>query len=106
MPPMRPGEFARYLEVSPGYISNLKRDGRLVLSSTGLILVAESLNRIEATRKGKKPNAVLQRNQSLIAKLSANDQRVTRIVRMHFRAIRLENYFSAKLARLAKMKLD
>lgn len=98
---MKPTEFARYLGVSPGYISNLKRDGRLVLSCDGEIMVAESLKRIEATRRGKKRKVADCRPQSLIEKLSALDPRVLKVVRIHYQAIRLQRLLAIKLQEIA-----
>lgn len=95
---MRPSEFARYLGVSPGYISNLKRDGRLVLSCDGRIIVVESINRIEATSWRRQPKAVLGSQPNLIATLSAQDHRVSKIVRMHYQVIRLKSQVAARQA--------
>jgi len=103
---MRPGEFASHLGVSPGYVSNLKRAGRLVFSCDGKILVDESINRIEATKPGRQTKAVLHRRPNLIAALSAQDHRVSRIVKMHYQAIMKELEASRKRARLTERKVD
>ena len=55
MKTMKPSAFARHLNVSPGYVSNLKKTGRLVLASNGEIQVDASLWRIEGTRGGERP---------------------------------------------------
>lgn len=43
-------EFATRLNVKPGYVTQLKKAGRLVLDRDGRVLVAESLQLIEDTR--------------------------------------------------------
>lgn len=48
-------EFARIARVKPGYVTQLKRDGRLVMSEDGKrVNVRESLERIAATRDPSK----------------------------------------------------
>ena len=47
---LRQKDFAAHIGCKPGYITNLKQDGRLVMRDDGLVLVAESIARIEATR--------------------------------------------------------
>lgn len=42
--------FAEHIGCRPSYVTKLKQDGRLVLSDAGLVRVAESIARIEATR--------------------------------------------------------
>lgn len=43
-------EFAAHLGFKKSYITQLNKDGRLVLDDRGRVVVAESLQRIEATR--------------------------------------------------------
>lgn len=47
---LRQKDFAAHIGCKPGYITKLKQDGRLVMRDDGLVLVAESIARIEATR--------------------------------------------------------
>ncbi len=47
---VRKREFARILGVSPSYVTKLAKAGRLVIGEDGLVDVAASLARIEATR--------------------------------------------------------
>lgn len=54
-PEMGFAEFARHLGVRPSYITQLKREGRLVLSDDGkAVRAAESLARIQETRDPSK----------------------------------------------------
>ncbi len=43
-------QFAEHIGCRPSYVTKLKQDGRLVIGDDGLVRVAESIARIEATR--------------------------------------------------------
>lgn len=61
---MRFAEFARHIGVRPSYVTQLKREGRLVLSDDGkAVKAAESLARIQETRDPSKA-AVAARHAS------------------------------------------
>lgn len=53
--------FAEHIGCRPSYITKLKQDGRLVIGDDGLVRVAESIARIEATRDPAK-RAVAERH--------------------------------------------
>ena len=66
-------EFARILGgVKPGYVSQLKRDGRLVMAEDGKrVQVAESLQLIKDTRDPSKLGAVRRHAAARAAETSA-----------------------------------
>lgn len=53
--------FAEHIGCRPSYVTKLKKDGRLVIGDDGLVRVAESIARIEATRDPAK-RAVAERH--------------------------------------------
>lgn len=53
--------FADHIGCRPSYVTKLKQDGRLVIGDDGLVRVAESIARIEATRDPAK-RAVAERH--------------------------------------------
>lgn len=67
-------EFARILGgVKPGYVSQLKRDGRLVLDDDGKrVRVAESLQRIADTRDPSKAGVAARHAAARAAELGAS----------------------------------
>lgn len=64
-------DFARLMRFKPGYVSQLKREGRLVLSEDGKsVLVAESRAQIEGTRDPSKAGVADRHERERAAKAS------------------------------------
>lgn len=73
-PEMGFAEFARHLGVRPSYITQLKREGRLVLTDDGrAVKVAESLALIDSTRDPSKA-AVAARHAAARASSAASSE--------------------------------
>lgn len=54
MTSMTKSEFARHIRVKPSYVTDLNKQGRLVLDEKGHVLVAESIQRITDTKDPSK----------------------------------------------------
>jgi hypothetical protein len=54
MTTMKKSEFAVHIGVKPSYVTQLNKDGRLVLDSSGRVLVEESIQRIADTKDPSK----------------------------------------------------
>lgn len=70
---VRPREFAALAGVKPGYVSQLKAAGRLVLGQGGLIDADASLARIEATRDPSKAGVAARHAAARAAAAPAPD---------------------------------
>lgn len=85
-------EFAKHLGMAPSYVTQLKKDGRLVMES-GRVRVAESLARIEATADPAKA-PVADRHAAARAGEAAEPERRdyqdARAKREHYAALQAE----------------
>ena len=68
---VKAGEFARLAGFKPGYVTQLKREGRLVLAADGLIDVAGSLARIRETADPSKAGVAARHEAERAAKAAA-----------------------------------
>lgn len=101
--------FAEHIGCRPSYVTKLKKDGRLVIGDDGLVRVAESIARIEATRDPAK-RAVAERHATERggalqapedpAVLANPDYQAARAKREHFAAEREEMRYRQEAAEL------
>lgn len=119
MTTMTKSEFARHIRVKPSYVTDLNKQGRLVLDEYGRVLVEESIQRIADTKDPSKiavaarhaaargaelpePSASVGAQPSATALPESRDFQDSRAKREHFAAEREELAFRKEAEELVE----